>query len=66
MTATRVGLIGAGGVASRHARVLTGLPQVQVAGVTDVVPAAAERLADEVGSRAVPDVGSLTAPRNER
>jgi myo-inositol 2-dehydrogenase / D-chiro-inositol 1-dehydrogenase len=59
MTATRVGLIGAGGVASRHARVLTGLPQVQVAGVTDVVPAAAERLADEVGSRAVPDVGAL-------
>jgi myo-inositol 2-dehydrogenase/D-chiro-inositol 1-dehydrogenase len=61
MTATRVGLIGAGGVARRHARVLAGLPQVQVVGVTDVVPAAAERLADDFGSRAVRDVGALLA-----
>jgi predicted dehydrogenase len=59
MTATRVGLVGAGGVAQRHARVLSGLPDVQVVGVTDVVPAAAEALADSYGARAFPDVGAL-------
>ena len=59
MAATRVGLIGAGGVAQRHARVLSGLPDVQLAGVTDVVPAAAERLASTYGVRAVPDVAAL-------
>jgi predicted dehydrogenase len=59
MTATRVGLVGAGGVAQRHARVLSGLPDVQVVAVTDVVPAAAEALAGAVGARAVPDVEEL-------
>jgi myo-inositol 2-dehydrogenase/D-chiro-inositol 1-dehydrogenase len=59
MTPTRVGLVGAGGVAQRHARVLSGLPDVQVVAVTDVVPAAAEALAGAVGARAVPDVGAL-------
>src|SRR4051794_20219317 len=61
MAATRVGLIGAGGVAQRHARVLSGLPDVQLAGVTDVLPAAAERLAGQYGARAVPDVDALLA-----
>jgi myo-inositol 2-dehydrogenase / D-chiro-inositol 1-dehydrogenase len=59
MTATRVGLVGAGGVAQRHARVLSGLPNVQVVAVTDVVPAAAEALAGACGARAVPDVEAL-------
>ncbi|WP_041840933.1 Gfo/Idh/MocA family protein [Actinoplanes friuliensis] len=59
MAATRVGLIGAGGVAQRHARVLSGLPDVQVVGVTDVVPEAAEKLAAEHGTRALPDVAAL-------
>jgi myo-inositol 2-dehydrogenase/D-chiro-inositol 1-dehydrogenase len=59
MTATRVGLVGAGGVAQRHARVLSGLPDVQVVAVTDVVPAAAEALAGACGARAVPDVEAL-------
>jgi myo-inositol 2-dehydrogenase / D-chiro-inositol 1-dehydrogenase len=59
MTATRVGLVGAGGVAQRHARVLSGLPDVQVIGVTDVVPAAAEALAGAYGARVFPDVGAL-------
>src|SRR5829696_1304578 len=57
--ATRVGLIGAGGVARRHARVLTALPDVQVAGITDVRQAAAEGLAAELGTRAFPDVATL-------
>ena len=59
MTATRVGLVGAGGVAQRHARVLSGLPDVQVIGVTDVVPAAAEALAGVYGAHVFPDVGAL-------
>jgi predicted dehydrogenase len=54
-------LIGAGGVAQRHARVLSGLDDVQVIGVTDVMPAAAEALAAECGGRAIPDVESLLA-----
>ena len=59
MTVTRVGLVGAGGVAQRHARVLCGLPDVQVVGVTDVVPAAADTLAEACGARTFPDVGAL-------
>ena len=59
MAVTRVGIIGAGGVAQRHARVLSGLPDVQVAAVTDVVPATAEKLAADYGARVVPDVPAL-------
>ncbi|MGA5299979.1 Gfo/Idh/MocA family protein [Nucisporomicrobium flavum] len=59
MAATRVGLIGAGGVAQRHARVLSGLPDVQVVGVTDVVPEAAAALAEQYGTRALPDAAAL-------
>jgi myo-inositol 2-dehydrogenase/D-chiro-inositol 1-dehydrogenase len=59
MAGTRVGMIGAGGVAQRHARVLSGLPGVQVVGVTDVVAAAAESLAGEHGAQAYPDVAAL-------
>ncbi len=59
MAGTRVGLVGAGGVAQRHARVLSGLPDVQVVGVTDVVPAAAAALAEQHGGRVFADVGEL-------
>jgi predicted dehydrogenase len=52
-------MIGAGGVAQRHARVLSGLPGVHLAGVTDVVPAAAEKLAVSYGSRAYRSVADL-------
>jgi myo-inositol 2-dehydrogenase/D-chiro-inositol 1-dehydrogenase len=55
----RVGLVGAGNVAQRHARVLTGFDDVRLAGVCDVVPAAAQRLADTAGGRAYPDVAAL-------
>ena len=40
----RIAMIGAGAVAARHVRVLTGLG-ARVVGVADPVPAAAERLA---------------------
>ena len=59
MARTRVGMVGAGGVAPRHARVLSGLPDVQFAGVTDVVPAAAAALAEQHGGEVFPDVAAL-------
>lgn len=63
MPVTRVGLVGAGGVAQRHARVLAGLPDVQVAAVTDVAADAAGKLAGEYGAKVLPDVGALLAER---
>ncbi|MEV0897434.1 Gfo/Idh/MocA family oxidoreductase [Actinoplanes sp. NPDC049802] len=61
MTKTRIGLIGAGGVAARHARVLAELPEVEVSGVTDVVAEAAGRLARAHGATAYASVGDLLA-----
>ena len=58
---TRVGIVGAGGVAQRHARVLAGLPDVQVVGVTDVVRDAARGLAETHGADVFDDVGHLLA-----
>ncbi|SCG43179.1 Gfo/Idh/MocA family protein [Micromonospora humi] len=57
----RVGLVGAGGVAQRHARVLTGFEDVELLGVTDVAPQAAEALAGTYGGRVFPDVAELLA-----
>jgi myo-inositol 2-dehydrogenase/D-chiro-inositol 1-dehydrogenase len=59
VAATRVGMVGAGGVAQRHARVLASLRDVQVTGVTDVVPAAARNLAAAYGATVFADVGEL-------
>lgn len=61
MAVSRVGLVGAGGVAQRHARVLSGFGDVRLAGVTDVLPEAAQRLAGEYGAPAVPTVEDLLA-----
>jgi myo-inositol 2-dehydrogenase/D-chiro-inositol 1-dehydrogenase len=57
----RIGLVGAGNVAQRHARVLSGLPDVDLVGVTDVVPDAARRLADQFDCRVFGEVTSLVA-----
>ncbi|MFI7218184.1 Gfo/Idh/MocA family protein [Micromonospora maritima] len=57
----RVGLVGAGGVAQRHARVLTGFEDVELLGVTDVAPDAARALADAHGGRTFRDVDELLA-----
>ncbi|HEX7745238.1 MAG TPA: Gfo/Idh/MocA family oxidoreductase [Micromonosporaceae bacterium] len=59
MRKCRVGLVGAGNVAQRHARVLAGFDDVELAGVTDVASAAAERLADQFGCRVFGEVTSL-------
>ncbi|WP_306469693.1 Gfo/Idh/MocA family protein [Actinoplanes sp. DH11] len=56
---TRIGLIGAGGVAARHARVLSDLPDVQVSGVTDVVAEAAGKLAGQHGAQVYATVADL-------
>ncbi|MEU2348172.1 Gfo/Idh/MocA family oxidoreductase [Modestobacter sp. NPDC049651] len=46
----RVGLVGAGGVGARHARVLAAFDDVEVAGVWDPDAAASAALAAEIGS----------------
>jgi myo-inositol 2-dehydrogenase/D-chiro-inositol 1-dehydrogenase len=61
MTTTRIGLIGAGGVAARHARVLSALPDVRISGITDVLPEAADRLAGQHGAPVRATVGDLLA-----
>lgn len=61
MVRSRVGLVGAGGVAQRHARVLSGFDDVEVVGVTDVVPEAASALAQRHGGRTFQDVAELLA-----
>ncbi|TYB97147.1 Gfo/Idh/MocA family oxidoreductase [Micromonospora sp. WP24] len=63
MDRCRVGLVGAGGVAQRHARVLAGFDDTELIGVTDVRPAAAAALAGLYGSRTYPDVEALLAAR---
>jgi myo-inositol 2-dehydrogenase/D-chiro-inositol 1-dehydrogenase len=50
MRQTRIGLIGGGGVARRHAAVLAGFPDVAIVGVTDIAPEAAAAVAQETGA----------------
>ncbi|GIG89958.1 Gfo/Idh/MocA family protein [Plantactinospora endophytica] len=59
MRVCRVGLVGAGGVAQRHARVLAGFDDVRIVGVTDVVAEAAARLAGTTEARVFADVPAL-------
>ena len=59
MDICRIGLIGAGNVGRRHAQVLKIFPDVHLAGITDVVPQAAEALAGDVGCRPFPGIGEL-------
>jgi myo-inositol 2-dehydrogenase/D-chiro-inositol 1-dehydrogenase len=55
----RIGLAGAGRIGAFHASTLAGLDEVDQVAVTDVFPAAAERLAAEGGHLAVADVDTL-------
>jgi myo-inositol 2-dehydrogenase / D-chiro-inositol 1-dehydrogenase len=61
MDICRIALIGAGNVARRHARVLSEFPDVQLTGVTDLLPAAADALAADAGCRVYPDAETLLA-----
>lgn len=56
-----MGLVGAGGVAQRHARVLSGLGDAAVVAVADVDPARAADLAESVGAEAVAGVEDVLA-----
>ncbi len=59
MAPCKVGFVGAGGVASRHAQTLTQFPQVRLVAVTDVDVARSRWFADEYGGTAVPDLEDL-------
>jgi predicted dehydrogenase len=61
MTRCRIGLIGAGNVATRHATVLAGFDDVELAGVVDPVPERAAGLAAAHGIRPYPDAAALLA-----
>ena len=52
----RIAVVGAGGVAARHVRVLSGFDDARVVAVADPVAAAAERLAAACGATAYDDV----------
>jgi myo-inositol 2-dehydrogenase / D-chiro-inositol 1-dehydrogenase len=58
-TRTRIGIVGAGAVAARHADTLSGFEDVEIVGVTDTVPSAAGTLASATGARAVADLTAL-------
>jgi len=55
----RIGLVGAGGVGERHARVLSGIPGVTIAGVADPDPRRAASLASRHGAPTLPDARAL-------
>lgn len=63
MTATservRVGIVGAGGVGERHARVITGLATADVVGIADPDPRRAGPVAAACGVPAFPDARAL-------
>jgi myo-inositol 2-dehydrogenase/D-chiro-inositol 1-dehydrogenase len=55
----RVGLVGAGGVGTRHARTLAGFDDVDLVAICDPVATSAEVLSGEVAARHVPDLAGL-------
>ena len=55
----KVGIVGGGNMGATHARDLLADARVQIVGVADVVPAKAEALARETGSRAFETVEAL-------
>lgn len=59
MAATRVGIVGAGGVAARHVQVLGGFDDVVLAGVADTVPERARELAAAAGAPAYPSLHAM-------
>ena len=57
----RIGFVGTGAVAQRHARVLTGFPDVELVAAMDVDPDRAAAFAEAYGGRPVPDLDALLA-----
>jgi UDP-N-acetyl-2-amino-2-deoxyglucuronate dehydrogenase len=54
-----LGIVGCGVIAPFHARVAAELPNLRLVAVADVVPEAADRLAEEFGADPYADVGAL-------
>jgi myo-inositol 2-dehydrogenase/D-chiro-inositol 1-dehydrogenase len=59
MTTINVGIIGAGNMGRTHANILKEDERVKIVGITDVVSAKAQELAESLGARAFPDVDAL-------
>ena len=59
MSTLRLGVIGVGHLGKEHARILSGLPGVQLAGVADVDAAQAEAVAQRCGTNAFDDYRDL-------
>jgi predicted dehydrogenase len=59
MTRLRLGVIGVGHLGKEHARILAGLPDVDLAGVADAQPQQAELIARRCGTRAFVDHRAL-------
>ena len=57
----RIGFVGTGGVATRHAQVLSGFEDVSLVAATDVDHARAEAFGTQFGTAAVDGVGALLA-----
>lgn len=55
----RIGFVGAGGVATRHARMLSALDDVQLVSVTDPAPGRAGAFAETFGARVAPGLPQL-------
>ena len=55
----RVGVVGVGHLGRHHARILAELPGATLAAVADIDPRRAERVAQDVGARAVTDTAAL-------
>jgi len=61
MAVTRVGVVGAGGVAARHVQVLAGFDDVAVAGVADTAADRARERAATAGARAYDSLDAMLA-----
>jgi len=64
MSDIRIGVIGAGGMGSEHARNLAGIDGVTVVMVADAIPEAAESLAATIGAQPTTDAAGLIASPN--
>ena len=59
MKIVRVGMLGAGGMGRTHAEILARDERVRIAGVADLDPSRARRLAEDLGTRAHSDLKGL-------
>jgi predicted dehydrogenase len=57
----KLGIIGAGNIAGPYLRDIPHYPELELAGIADILPARAEALAREHGTRAYPSVDALLA-----